>query len=91
MRRSTTPLPLVYFVTLCGGYIQMAFFPESPKIGTLVISKFWMFISSSNQAFLEHVKVTSYNPQKNLSKGVFHAPIEGHLTPALKGFVVKNI
>ncbi len=32
----------------------------------------------------------SYNPQKDLSSGVLHAPIRGHLTPALKRFVVRN-
>jgi hypothetical protein len=69
----------------------MAFFPGSSKIGTFVVSKFWMFIFSSNQALLEHAKATSYNPQKNISKGVFHAPIKEHLTPALKGFAVRNI
>jgi hypothetical protein len=49
-----------------------------------------MFISSSNQAYLEHVRVIYYNPQKDLSSIVLHNPIKDHLTPALRGFVVGN-
>ncbi len=40
--------------------------------------------------FLEHAKVISYNPQKDLSNNVLHAPIGDHLTFALKGFMVEN-
>jgi hypothetical protein len=68
----------------------MTFFPGSPKIGTFIIPKFWMFISFSNQTCLEHVIALSYSPQKDISNGVLHTPIKNHLTPALKGFVVKN-
>jgi hypothetical protein len=32
----------------------------------------------------------SYSPQKDLSNNVLHAPIGDHLTPALRGFVVKS-
>jgi hypothetical protein len=44
-----------------------------------------MFISSSKQTYLEHVKAISYIPQKDLSNGVLHALIVDHLTPALRG------
>ncbi len=95
MGRGTTPLPLVYFVTLHGCYIQIAIFflilPNgSPKIGTIVVPKLWTLISSPNQAFLEHARAISYSPQKYFSKGVFHAPIRKHLTLVLRGFVVGS-
>jgi hypothetical protein len=54
--RSTTPLLIVYAMTFCASYIQMTFFPRSPKIGTFVIPKLWTFISSSNQTCLKHVR-----------------------------------
>jgi hypothetical protein len=64
-------------------------FPNgSPKIGTHVIWKLWMFISSSNQAFLEHMKKPSYSPENDIFNSVLHAPIENHLTSTLRGFVV---
>jgi hypothetical protein len=47
-------------------------------------------ISSSNQAFLEHAREISYNPQKDLSNNVLHASIGDNLTFALRGFVVGN-
>jgi hypothetical protein len=66
-------------------------FPNgSPKTGTFVVSRLWMFISSSNDAFFEHAKVISYIPQKYLSNGVFHALIKDDLTCALRGFVVGS-
>jgi hypothetical protein len=62
---NTTPLPIIYFATLCEGYIQMVLFIEqNPKIGTLIILELWTFISSSNQIFLEHVQGISYSLQK---------------------------
>ncbi len=59
------------------------------KIETLVVPKLWTLISSSNQTFLEHVKALPYSLEKDLSK-LYHAPIGNHLTPALRGFMVKN-
>jgi hypothetical protein len=88
--RGTTPLLLIYFVTLPRGYIQMTIFFGSPKIGTLIVPKLWTLISSSNQTFLEHAKKIFYSPQKDLSKGVLHSPIEDHLTPTLRGFMVES-
>jgi hypothetical protein len=42
--RGTTPLPIAYFMTLCEGYIQMAFFCDSqvgvPKLGHLLSYNF---------------------------------------------------
>jgi hypothetical protein len=38
--RGTTPLLIIYYVTLRGGYIQMTLFLEIPKIGTFVVPKF---------------------------------------------------
>jgi len=87
----TTPLPIVYYVTLREGYIQMTLFLETPKIGTFVVQKLWMFIFFSNQACLEHVRALSFSPQKVLSKSVLHAPIKDHLTPTLRGFVKLRI
>jgi hypothetical protein len=72
------------------GYIQMAFFPKSPKTGTFVVLKLWTFIFSSNQVCFEHVKGISYSPLKYLSNGVFHTPIEDNSTPNLREFVVRN-
>ncbi len=74
-------------MTLWKGYIEWHFFP---KIGTLVIPKLWTFISSSNQACLEHMKVIFYSLQKDLCNGVLHALIINHLTPNLRGFVVGS-
>jgi hypothetical protein len=39
---------------------------------------------------LEQASALSYNPQKDLSYGVLHAPIRDHLTPALRGFMVGS-
>jgi hypothetical protein len=36
------------------------------------------------------VRATSYNPQKDLSNGASHTLIEDHLTPTLRGFVVRS-
>jgi hypothetical protein len=65
-------------MTLYGYYIQMTFFSRDSqmgilKIGILVVPKLWTLISSSNQAFFEHVKTLFYNLQKYLSK-VYHMP-----------------
>ncbi len=54
------------------------------------ILKLWTFISFSKQACLECTKEMSYNLQKYISNGVFHTPIKAHLTPSLKGFMVKS-
>jgi hypothetical protein len=62
----------------------------SVKIWILVILKLWMLIASSNQTFLKHEKALSYSLQKDLSKGVLHAPIGDHLIFALKGFLVRS-
>jgi hypothetical protein len=66
-------------------------FPNgSPKIESLVVSRLWMFISSSNDAFFEHATAISYILQKYLSNGVLHALIKDDLTFALRGFVVGS-
>jgi hypothetical protein len=49
-----------------------------------------MFISFSNQACWEHVMAIFYSLQKNLFNSVLHAPIRDDLSPALRGFAVKN-
>jgi hypothetical protein len=70
----------------------MTFFSRLPsgslKIGTVVALRFWTFISSSNQACLEHEKALFYSLQTDISNDVLHAPIRNHLTLALKRFVV---
>ncbi len=74
-------------------YTQMTLFPETPKclkVGILIVPKFWMFISSSNQNFLEHRTTITYSFQKYLSNGVLFAPIGNHLTPTLRGFVIGS-
>jgi hypothetical protein len=63
----TTPLLIVNFVTLRKGYIQMTFFPKTPKIGTFVVLTFWTFIYSLNQVFLEHAKALFNSLQKIFS------------------------
>jgi hypothetical protein len=72
----------------------MAFFPktpnESPKFKTFIVSKFWMFIYSSNQTCLEHARGISYSPQKNISNGISYILIKDHFTLALRGFVVES-
>jgi hypothetical protein len=49
-----------------------------------------MFIYFLNQAFFEHVMTIIYSPQKNLSIGVLQDPIKHHLTPNLRGFMIKS-
>jgi hypothetical protein len=49
-----------------------------------------MFISSSNQTYLEHARAIFYSSQKDISNGALHAPIRVHLTFDLKGFVVGS-
>jgi hypothetical protein len=62
----------------------MTFFSQDSQ----VFLKLWMFISSSNQTCLEHAKVISYNPQKDLYNGVLHTLISDHLTLFARGFVI---
>jgi hypothetical protein len=63
---------------------------QSPKIGTLVVPKLWMLISSSNQVYFEHVKVITYSLQNDIFNEVFHYPIGDDLTPTPRGFVVGS-
>jgi hypothetical protein len=49
-----------------------------------------MFISFSNQVYFENSREISYSPQKNLFNDALHAPIETHLTPTFKGFMVGS-
>ncbi len=60
------------------------------KIGTLVVPNFCTFISFSNQVFFENMKELSYNPQKDLSNGVWHASIGAYLSLDFKGFIVGS-
>jgi hypothetical protein len=46
----------------------------SPKIGTLVVPKLWLFIYFSNQVCFENAREISYSPQKDLSNNVYYAP-----------------
>jgi hypothetical protein len=71
-------------------YFFLGFSNGSPKIGTFIVSKFWMFISFSNQVFLEHMKIIFYISQKDLSKGILHAPIKDDFIIALRGFVIRS-
>ncbi len=54
---STTPFLIIYFMPLCGDYVQMSLFP---KIGTFIILKLWMLISFSNQVCFENAKEIYY-------------------------------
>jgi len=72
------------------GIFFLGLISENSKIGTFVVPKTWMLISSSNQAFLEHARGLAYIPQKYIFNGVFHSLIKNHLTFALKGFVVGS-
>ncbi len=74
-----------------GATSKWHFFPSgSPKIETLIVPKLWTFIFFSNQTCFEHVMAITYSLQKNISNNLLHALIRDHLTPTLKGFVVKN-
>jgi hypothetical protein len=72
-----------------GATSKWHFFLRLPN-GILVVSKLWTFIFFSNQIYLEYAREISYNPQKDLYNGALHAPIEDHLTPILRGFVVGS-
>ncbi len=76
-------------MTFFGGYMQMTFFSRLPS-GTFIIPKILLLIYFSNQACLEHAKEISYNSQRDISNGVWHAPIKAYLAPFLKGFVVGS-
>jgi hypothetical protein len=62
------------------------------------VPKLRLFLSQKNghsyffqiKFFLEHVRATSYNPQKDFYKRVSHTPIKDHLTLALRRFVVGS-
>jgi hypothetical protein len=54
------------------------------------VLELWTFVSFSNQIYFENSRVISYSPQKDISNGVYHAPIRAHLTLDFKGFVVKS-
>jgi hypothetical protein len=90
------PLPshIIYFVPLCGDYIQMSLFlgtpSGSPKIGTFVVPKLWTFIYFSNQIYFESVRKISYIPWIYISNNVYHALIEPRLTPTFKGCMVRS-
>jgi hypothetical protein len=64
------PLSIIYFVPLCGDYIQMSFFLRSPKIRILVVPKLQTLKSFSNQVYYEIMRATSYNFQKDLSNDI---------------------
>jgi hypothetical protein len=61
-----------------------------PKLGLLLSQKIGHSYFFQIKPFLEHVKATSYNLQKDFSNRVSHTPIRNHLTPALRGFVVGS-
>ncbi len=61
-----------------------------PKLGLLLSQNFGRSYLFQIKFFFKNVKAKSYSLQKNLSKGVYHAPIGAHLTPAFKGLVVKS-
>jgi len=84
-RRHHSPPYNICFITICEGYIQMAFFPR-----TLIVPKFYPLMFYSNQTCFEHVKIIFYNLQKDLSNGIWYVSIEAHLTLILKGFVVGS-
>ncbi len=79
MGRGTTPLLIVYFVTLHKGYIQIAFFHKTPK---------WESQNWESRNYFEHVRAMIYSLQKDLFNSVFHSPIGNDLTLDLRGFVV---
>jgi hypothetical protein len=61
-----------------------AFSCGSPKIKTFIVLKFWIFISSSNQICLEHVRAIFLIAFKKIYN-ILHTPIGDHLIPILKG------
>jgi hypothetical protein len=63
---------------------------RSPKIGTLVVSKLWMLISSLKKTYLERARAQSYSLKSDIFNGVLHAPIKDYLTFAQRGFVFRN-
>jgi hypothetical protein len=88
----TTPLPIVYYMPLCGDYIQISLFFKTPKWE----SQNWgscypknldvhIFLKSS---LFDNAKEISYSLQKDLFNSVQRTPIKAHLTPAFKEFVV---
>jgi hypothetical protein len=59
---------LKYILGLFSGTTSKCHF--SPKIGTLVVSKLWSFISFSNKVFFYNAKNIFYSLQKDLSNSV---------------------
>jgi len=69
---------------------RWCFLSRVPKLGLLLSWNFGSTYLSLKKVILEHEMAISHSPQKNLSNGVLHFPIGGHLTPFLTGFVVES-
>ncbi len=62
-----------------------------PKLRLLLSQNFGCsYLSQIKFFFVENMKIISYIPQKDLSKGVQHTPIEAHLSLVFNGFMVRN-
>jgi hypothetical protein len=62
------PLPSITTTSKC--HFSPRLPSGSPKIGTLIIPKLWMFIYISNQVCFGNARAISYIPQKDLFTGV---------------------
>jgi hypothetical protein len=76
-----TPLPIVYFVPLCGDYIQMSLF-----LGTLTIPKIWTLISFSNQIYFESAK-KCFIALENIFPMMYNMPQSNFIWP----FLLKDL
>jgi hypothetical protein len=86
------PLPSLQHILwlFAGAKSKCHFLSKVPKLGLLLSWNFGRSYIFQKKTYSEHARAICYSPQKNLSKGVLHYPIIGHLTPSLRGFMVKS-
>jgi hypothetical protein len=73
----TIPFLIIYLGVSAGATYKWHFFPRllggGPKTRTFIVPKLWLFISSSNQTYLDHVNELFYSPEKNIPR-VYNTP-----------------
>ncbi len=86
----TIPLPIIYFVSLHGDYIQMSFFHESSKTRTIIVPKLQILVSFSNQVFFVKCEHNILQPLKIYFQWCITQSNRTSFDPFFKGFVVGN-
>jgi len=82
---ATTFPHIVFFATLRGGYIQMTFFPGTPKLESrncpeivlVGVPGLWELITPDCRVWLWQDLNQSYNPRRDLSNAMLHSQFGG--------------